>query len=406
VELILLNLPKDDDSGESSFMQPLPSSHLPAELSTMNVYGMQLDRAVHQIAIQETMDNNYQRLFGHVACRKPDTWVGAIGCTSQVLLIDKNEAQETGEKSDQPTDQSTASLHTVLCRGSWRFVVKEVKSTIPYPIVVVDELEDGSSSTFEGDLVTLDDLEDADDDADEEADGEDDNEHDKTSLIHQSDRVQLFLKAMDSYVQQQLADLEADDNKEASPLEQSIVETAGVDVSTQRAARRQAVEEMAAIVLVLSTTLEDLYSSDTERYMALSYLAAEMANMSNAVRRKTLVITDSLQRLDYVYKKLNQEIAMQRAVRITESITTKTDELDKDLKVGQPSLPPWAKQIRKGMRLEYYWNEEWGWCEGEVTEDPLFVVDEVILTVFFEIDGETHRLPFTAEEKVRWRPPQ
>lgn len=37
--------------------------------------------------------------------------------------------------------------------------------------------------------------------------------------------------------------------------------------------------------------------------------------------------------------------------------------------------------------------------------EPMKVVDELIVNVRFD-DGETHRLPITADEKVRWRPPQ
>jgi hypothetical protein len=102
-----------------------------------------------------------------------------------------------------------------------------------------------------------------------------------------------------------------------------------------------------------------------------------------------------------------------------------------DLQVGQPSLPPWASAIRKGMRLEYFWNEDYNWCGGTVLDEPVWVVDEYLLTIQFE-DGEIHRLPFSAgtsptdytawspssihslaltsvvsslaDEKVRWRP--
>jgi hypothetical protein len=79
------------------------------------------------------------------------------------------------------------------------------------------------------------------------------------------------------------------------------------------------------------------------------------------------------------------------------------DELNKDLKVGQPQLPKWALQITKGTKLEYFWNEDYGWCSGVVTEDPVTIVDEILLTIRFE-DSETHKLPRTAEDKIRRRP--
>lgn len=55
------------------------------------------------------------------------------------------------------------------------------------------------------------------------------------------------------------------------------------------------------------------------------------------------------------------------------------------------------------MRIAYYWNEEWEWCEAEVMEDPVMVVDELLITLRFA-DGEVHRLPFHPDEKARWRP--
>ena len=77
---------------------------------------------------------------------------------------------------------------------------------------------------------------------------------------------------------------------------------------------------------------------------------------------------------------------MSRARKMANSITSKQDESERDLKVGQPELPPWAKNIRKGMVVEYFWNEEYEWCEGTVIEDPVQIADELILTLHFEDD--------------------
>lgn len=57
------------------------------------------------------------------------------------------------------------------------------------------------------------------------------------------------------------------------------------------------------------------------------------------------------------------------------------------------------------MRIEYFWNEAEGWCAGKIVGEPMKIVDELIVTVLFD-DGETHRLPFSPQDKVRWRPPQ
>ena len=80
--------------------------------------------------------------------------------------------------------------------------------------------------------------------------------------------------------------------------------------------------------------------------------------------------------------------------------------MSQNLNVGTPKLPSWSKKIKKGTILEYFWNEDYGWCRGQVIEDPLRIVpDEIVLTMHFPDDDSTHRLPFSADEKVRWRPP-
>lgn len=58
--------------------------------------------------------------------------------------------------------------------------------------------------------------------------------------------------------------------------------------------------------------------------------------------------------------------------------------------------------MKKGTKIEYYWSEQDGWLGGTVVE-TIMIVDELIITVLFD-DGETVRLPFDPEEKVRWRP--
>ena len=73
--------------------------------------------------------------------------------------------------------------------------------------------------------------------------------------------------------------------------------------------------------------------------------------------------------------------------------------------MGQAALPPWTKRITKGTRVEYFWNEEWGWCGAEVVEEPMMVVDELLLTVRFDDEpDQLRKIPFHADEKARWRP--
>mmetsp|Transcript_4400 Transcript_4400/g.11086 ORF Transcript_4400/g.11086 Transcript_4400/m.11086 type:complete len:86 (-) Transcript_4400:165-422(-) len=45
-------------------------------------------------------------------------------------------------------------------------------------------------------------------------------------------------------------------------------------------------------------------------------------------------------------------------------------------------------------------------CEGTVVEDPIQIADELILTIHFGDDDSTHKVPFSPDEKARWRPAQ
>jgi hypothetical protein len=106
-----------------------------------------------------------------------------------------------------------------------------------------------------------------------------------------------------------------------------------------------------------------------------------------------------------VLKHLDEVVGMARARKMALAITEKSNEDDRDLKVGAPQLPPWAKSIVKGTKLEYFWSEKDGWFSGVVIEVPVMVLDELLITVRFS-DGEVQKLPFTGDEKVRWRPAQ
>lgn len=163
-------------------------------------------------------------------------------------------------------------------------------------------------------------------------------------------------------------------------------------------------EEMVAVWEVFQTSLVDDIAPHDRKY-AVAMMAAELADMNNHVRRQVLLTRDSQERLRIVLKELDEMVGMARARKLASKITEKVDDDDRELKVGQPQLPSWAKTIVKGTRIEYFWNEEYGWMAGKVMEDPITVVDEILLTILFD-DGETHTLPLTAEDKVRWRPPE
>jgi predicted DNA-binding protein YlxM (UPF0122 family) len=190
--------------------------------------------------------------------------------------------------------------------------------------------------------------------------------------------------------------------KKMSPLEEAILKESGVDPNVRNVERNHA-EEMAAIFDIFISSLLDIAPSRIERLYVVAIMATEFAGLDNEVRKSVLTTVDGVARLRVVLKGVEKKIGLVQAKKITEDIVNKNDEDSKDLQVGSPTLPPWAKRIKKGTKIEYFWNVAEGWCNGEVAEDPVMVVDELIVTVMFD-DGETHKLPFQGDEKARWRP--
>lgn len=338
---------------------PLPSSHLPDDLATLNVYSIPLETALDQSIVAYATENT-DSYVGHV-CTTPSTWIGAVGCVSQTI---------------PRTD--TAKSNPLVCKGAFRFVVKQVLQEIPFPIVLVDELVD--QETSETAFSWSNEKEDA-----------------SSDPIECTSRL---LSLLDEYCQQQLENV-----GEVSPLEQVILEETG-NVIMPMVVEQLAMEKAAVLQVFRAFYLDNERpgSSLPQILYATALLAAEIADFAGSQRQKLLEMTNSIERLVRTCNTVEEKVGMARARKMAGQITAAADEASKDLKIGQPQLPPWAKSIRKGTELEYYWNEEYDWCRGVVTEDPVRIVDEIILTVRFE-DGETHRLPFSADEKIRWRPP-
>jgi len=450
----------DDDDDDATTVQPLPCSHLPDELTAPNLYGIQLSslRPVHKVLLEEAFfgetgrtegtegagaDPNRRpprgrRLFGYVAYKpkknkNPDgdscSYVGSIGCAAELLLKTGSGSSSTGGSSTgtggrerSESEDSGDAGEAWLCRGGFRFVVRRILKTVPYPVALVEELFDND--------IDRDDVNDVDDDNDNnnnnnnnnnntrdelvfrnEGDDEDDDYDDTDPYEHMTpnELVQKTLLATKQLVDFQV-EAALQQSEELSPLERSILEDVeGAASSSDVSAQKQAAQQAAAVFDAFQSSLADLFPGGSNFRRDLCYavamMCAELANVPNRVRRKLLATTDGPGRLRYLLRVLEDSVKMQRARKVAASITDATDDSQKELKVGQPSLPPWSKQIQKGTRLEYYWNEEWGWCPGTVVEEPLKVVDEIILAVRFDSDnGPVQRLPLTAEDKVRWRP--
>ena len=401
IEIPLLDV--TDSDLRDKMIQPLPSTHLPDEMTTAHCYGLHLHRPVHQLIMNDAVERHRQRLlenpndedevsqyglFGHVAYRNPstnETLVGAIGCAAEIWS--NEDADESWAVEPEPGENRP---QTILCRGSFRFIVRKVIQTIPFPVAIVDELYDIDPTNVEENEILN--YMSKDDMAHDDEDDEDDHRYSEMGIRELEERTIHALG--------ELLDMRLESIDQVSPLELSILEETGMSASAQR----QILEEMVAVYQVFVQYVLDVCPHPVERFYAISFMVAELADFDNKMRRKLLCMRDGVERLRVVLQELEGILGMQRARRMASDITEEVDDPRKDLQIGTPQLPPWAKQIRKGTKIEYFWNEEEGWCEGEVTEDPVLVVNELVINVYFPDDDSIRKLPFNPDEKARWRP--
>jgi hypothetical protein len=427
----------DDDKAENDrddFVVPLPSSGFPDQLATPFLYGMQTETPLHKMILEEAVSMAEKTtvsssapiaalpkpFYGHLVWKDADSdsLVGAIGCTAEILVnaptpqllagggktpleeqLEKLEksfsASEGGEEDDESksasktNDDNSTSPNTVLCRGGWRFVVKKVVRTIPYPVVIVDEIQDDANDDDSDMFSTV---------------GSEEDDDDEFINMPTPELIHNTMRNIQSIIKQQLEDATA--KNQLGPLEQSILEDSemgreGQAINPAKIELAHA-EEMSAVWDVFQMSLVDDIEPSQRRF-AVAIMAAELANLKNDLRKEILLVRNGEERLRIVLRELKEIVGMTQARKMASSITDKTDDSQRDLKVGKPQLPPWAKQIKKGTEIEYFWNEEWGWCPGLVAEDPITIADELLLTIRFE-DGQEHRLPLSAEDKLRWRP--
>ena len=480
---------------------PLPSAHLPDELTTLNLYGFEVSAPVHKMLIDESiktagvyvaeagdMPQVRPGSYGHLVAVCGNSLVGSIGCAVDVVMATpaaspgldieremdgmigaaargdfsaRDRGSTSGDDEDDDEDETEQrrgeegeeSL-VVLVRGSFRFVVTEVIRTIPYLVAVVDELRDdepgaaaaatadegtapakeveeevadsteqpSSMSATEG--IFYNDFEEigstfaqdeqypeegsdlnaqsvvgpSDEDDDEEDDDDDD---DIYSDLSTQELVQRSMAAMKAIVDQKMQS--ATDSAGMTPLEKSILEDAGMPIPNKDAQLSQA-EEYGAVLEIFRTELIDICPTPKDVYFAVGMLTAEMADANNEMRAKCLTTTDGVDRMRMILRLAEDRINKVAAQRLTEQITEEVSADERDLTVGTAEIPQWAYQIKKGTRVSYFWNENEGWCKGYVAEEPVKIGYELIIAVTFDDDGSTHKLPFLAEEKVRWRP--
>lgn len=314
-------------------------------------------------------------------------------------------AKSTRDETTIEESSTSPSVVNILFRGTFRFVVRSIESIFPYPIAIVDELVDDvvEISNIEADNTdstsTLEEDKNENSDDEEEEEEEEDDYSDMYSELSSRELTFRCLNAMQSLVKMRL-----DENPDISPLEKEILKTfhpTEGGVSDTFELERASAENMASLLEIFQAELVEMTDVTLRRYV-IGMMMCEVGDVSFDVRCEALRCTDGIVRLRTLLAILEGKISLARAKSVAQQIADTTDVGKKQLKVGQPSLPPWANQIREGIMVEYYWNEEVGWYRGTV-KGVSKVLDEILITVEFD-DGEIHRLPFNGYEKVRWRP--
>lgn len=294
---------------------------------------------------------------------------------------------------------TSPSVVNILFRGSFRFVVRSIESIFPYPIAIVDELVDDAVEISNQEANTIDLTSSLEEDANEN--NEEDEEDDYDDMYSELSSRELTFRCLNAM--QSLVKMRLDANPDISPLEKEILKTFQTDegVSDTFELERASAENMASLLEIFRAELVEMTDVTLRRYV-IGMMMCEVGDVAFDVRCEALRCTDGIARLRTLLAILEGKISLARAKSVAQQIVDTTNVDKKQLKVGQPSLPPWANQIREGIKIEYYWNEEVGWFRGTV-KGISKILDEILITVEFD-DGETHRLPFNGYEKVRWRP--
>lgn len=304
-----------------------------------------------------------------------DPLVGAVGIAIEILdMAFLSILEKTGKGSSEDAVQPV----TVVGRAVHRFVVREVASTFPFVTAVVDEISDVKVLGPKGQ--------------------------------EQKFNEERCLEVMRILTERRVGELA----RERSVLEEHILEVEGSETKEERALLLQQAKELANTVKALPQTMDKI-DDPTESSYALGMLGLDILSLSSVSPDSSSLVylsdllktVDSVARLELVTGKMEEEISLLRAKKFARELkeeSSKKDESVKDLKVGAPSLPPWAKSIQAGTKVEYYWNEDYGWAGAKVMK-RMEIAGELLFDLQFD-DGESHRVPFLPDDKIRWRPPQ
>ena len=358
----------DDDDGpkkkEEILVQPLPSIHLQQqpELANIHVYGMKLTVPLHQQIINHAWDitatnidankidldedlmpqrglpyNDPAKipLVGVIAYKPPTgskddstkhSAIGTIGCAVQVLYnaaimnndeYKKNLNIDSGSNNDMTGGSrnkkkkktirynTPSTSKTVLCRGLFRFIVRDIKQSIPYTVALVEELHDiresevltTTSPNVESNTMI----------------------NDSHANMTTTELMQRTLQSMQYVVDRMMEHAIQSSNQPLNPLEESILQDNGMIHQQQQARNeiRETAQEYNDIWNIFRSSLVDM--SPNERYYSVPFMAAEICHFPNQVRRQMLVTTNPIERLRIACRAATTEAAATTTATSTRS---------------------------------------------------------------------------------------
>jgi Lon protease-like protein len=381
-----LRVPLFVDTGDNAndFSYPIPTVMFPHWI--VGMCALEVNDPLSQALILDSPSIEGLSTIGHVAMGSRDqvynpklngkaadhpdlqreSLVGAIGCISHIVRILDDQG---GHRQNH-----SKPLH-VLCMGGMRFRVREIVESGPHPVAIIDEVFDSC---------------------------------DDVDLDKNSDCRQLLIQLITTA-------------KEFLSCDSSILGDAPA-------------EAWNAFLLAVTPRVATPEKTNIFRY-SLAFIVAELMGANDAFRRKLVECTNGNERMRLVLECLEHKIEMLRGkapsganeesdatrqlvgakkmqIDLGQSTRTATEDLPGFGKIaallGHESrledIPVWVQALlRKGSRIEYYWNNECRWCSGTVQGDVAYFVNGLAVPIRFDDDTTVRILPLSGLDLIRWR---
>ena len=386
---------------------PFPNVEVGDTPSQIPVFSYKFDRPIHRLLIDHAIEQQGvpEAIFGHCIVVEQDTGPqgalelnprglarqGAVGVALKIIDVQGNAADRS--------QTSVASESTMVrCVGAYRFRVTRVTRSIPFVCADVEQLKDYEIPVGSQEESRTMELEDA--------------------------VINVFRRLIELS-----AKIEALGQGAEAAEAQLSTPTAFLDAHDQRVA-------------------DNGYASNRERWEFFSHGVCDFLELPYDTAVAALSTVSAAERFELILLRLREAVSEISALaeidslneaavtsdrgtlldQIGEGLTT--DEADTfpsddmveqllnkmssedgtftpvDIPLGQESFSQKTRseKLPEGTCIEFWWNEEWGWCPATVRRQ-LQIGDQVQHTLEFDSDGSWVDVSLTFEDgNRRWRP--